>query len=148
VGSGGGDEAEDGTLVALGELSDLAELLPEAALLGGRLDLRPLFGRRFEADQFVGGAAEDLGQGDEGLDGGVLGHGLVIRDRPLGEVDGLSEVDLGQTAGLAKRREAPAELGGWLDFLGHGGEECRPPFSGDAWLLNMMLVYRRTWREV
>lgn len=46
------DEPEDGSLIALGKLSDDAEVAPEALLLG-RLTRRFHLGRRLEPEEFV-----------------------------------------------------------------------------------------------
>jgi hypothetical protein len=115
----GVEEAEDGALVAFGEMSRTAEALPEAEFAA----LARRRGGRAEAEQFVGGDAEGAGEGDNGGAGREFGLGLIVGRGSLGGAEGAGEVGRGEAALAAQGREAPK----------HGSRaQLEPPLRAEA----------------
>jgi len=100
----GVDDGEELTAVAGGKALDLLEAAPEALVAGlgdGLLGL--------EAEELVGGDAEDVGEEREQVCGRPIGLALVVGDHALGDADLLAELALAEACAQAEASEAEAE---------------------------------------
>ncbi len=97
------DELEDLAPLGGGELLDLTELSPEADVFG-RVGLGLAAGP-LETEDLFGGRAEDFGQAQEHGGGRNPVVTLVVRDHSLRAADGLGELALGESLGLAQLPE-------------------------------------------
>jgi len=119
------------SLLSLGELLDLLKAPPKAlvaARAGGG------GARSLEADKFVDGGAESVGESGEDVTGSERVATLVVGDHALGELDLLGEVSLGEPCARAARRDglrslqrqvARTSFSAWTDRVGRASPADR-----------------------
>lgn len=122
-------QLEHRALISGGELFDAPEPLPDAGLLGGDLLLEGL-----DAEEFVGGDVQGLGEINEEGAGRLGPLGLLVGDPPVGDVDGVPK-----SCWASPRPSPPQGTGRASPMAALGGNS--PPRAGPRSATD--LAYRR-----